>query len=158
MKRRKYCEYFLPAEMQVLNDISDVVKRRMLEMYVKKSRQRYTHQWQEYKKKLKRWEELERSQRAIKEGSLDLIKSFGPRGSKYLANALDQFSIVTAKPEWPAPNIVLPMQVMQQVLEKALDHTQRINKGKGGSVGKGGPKSIGVTIGAAKPQKTTSFN
>jgi hypothetical protein len=137
--------------MQVLNDISDVVKRRMLEMYVKKSRQRYTHQWQEYKKKLKRWEELERSQRAIKEGSLDLIKSFGDRGSKYLAQALDQYALVTDKPQWPAPNIVLPAQVMQQVLAKALDHTQRINRGKGG------PKSIGVTIGAAKPQKTPSL-
>ena len=131
--------------MQVLYDISDVVKRRMLEMYVKKSRQRYTHQWQEYKKKLKRWEELERSQRAIKECSLDLVNSFGGRGAQYLANALDQYAIVTNKPQWPAANIVLPEQVMQQVLAKALEHTQRINKGKGG------PKSIGVTIGAAKP-------
>jgi hypothetical protein len=36
-KRRHYCEYFLPAELKALQEISVVVKRRMLEMYVKVS-------------------------------------------------------------------------------------------------------------------------
>ena len=34
-KRRQYCEYFLPPELQSLQEISVVVKRRMIEMYVK---------------------------------------------------------------------------------------------------------------------------
>ena len=34
-KRRQYCEYFLPPEMKAIQEISTVVKRRMIEMYVK---------------------------------------------------------------------------------------------------------------------------
>ena len=34
-KRRQYCEYFLPPELKSLQEISVVVKRRMIEMYVK---------------------------------------------------------------------------------------------------------------------------
>ena len=36
-KRRHYCEYFLPPELKALQEISVVVKRRMIEMYVKVS-------------------------------------------------------------------------------------------------------------------------
>ena len=33
------------------------------------------------------------------------------------------------KPKPPPPSIVLPVEVMKQMIQKALDHTQRLNKG-----------------------------
>lgn len=152
-RRRHYCEYFLPADMQSLQEISHVVKRRMLEMYVKKSRQRYTHQFEDYKKRLKTWEELRKSQESIKDSSLDLIKSLGEgHGSQYLAKALDKYAFKLERPEPPAPSIVLPPDVMRQVLEKALTHTFRITKGKVG------PKGVSIGVTSAKtPKKTPSF-
>merc|ERR1712216_49207 len=57
----------------------------MLEMYVKKSRQKYTHEWEEYKEKTKTWQNLRQNQQVFKNVALDLVQSFGGgQGSKYL--------------------------------------------------------------------------
>ena len=143
-KRRQYCEYFLPADMQSLQDISVVVKRRMLEMYVKKSRLRYNHEWEEYKDKIEVWKDMLSSQQSIKAGSLDLINSLGGgRGSQYLAKALDKFSLKLEKPKMPPPNLILPPQVMRQMIQKAVDHSHRITLGKS-------PRAVTIHNPAAK--------
>mmetsp|Transcript_30452 Transcript_30452/g.98139 ORF Transcript_30452/g.98139 Transcript_30452/m.98139 type:complete len:380 (-) Transcript_30452:1064-2203(-) len=124
--RRSYCEYFLPSDLVRFESISPLVKKRMLELYVKKIRQRYNHEWNEYRKKLSAWIELQKTQESIKSVSRDLVSSLGRSGSQYLTASLESMSSRIVKPMPPTPNIVLPRHLMEQIILKAVEHTRKI--------------------------------
>ena len=143
-RRRKYCEYFLPAELQEVQKVSEIIKKRMLEMYVKKSRQKYTHEWEEYKEKTKTWQNLRQNQQVFKNVALDLVQSFGGgQGSKYLETELAKFAQKLEKPTPPPTRIVLPRAVMEQMIQRAVDHSMRIRKGSAQPANK---NMMGVSI------------
>eukprot|EP00960_Hanusia_phi_P034893 751347-Hanusia_phi.AAC.2 len=100
-------EYFLPSDLVHFESISPLVKKRMLEMYVKKIRQRYNHEWNEYRKKLSGWIELQKTQDSIKSVSRDLVSSLGRSGSE--ANSIPQ--LVQQVTVMPVPHIKFGVDV-----------------------------------------------
>jgi hypothetical protein len=128
-KRRQYCEYFLPPDLQHLHQVSPIIKRHMLAMYVKKCREKYQHEYELYTTRLRAWQELRENQKVLKDVTHDLVSSLGSAaGSKYLARQLDKLTNKLEEPSRPQLNLVLPRTVMQQIIQKAVEHSMRITK------------------------------
>eukprot|EP00293_Proteomonas_sulcata_P019593 CAMPEP_0184298166 /NCGR_PEP_ID=MMETSP1049-20130417/9017_1 /TAXON_ID=77928 /ORGANISM="Proteomonas sulcata, Strain CCMP704" /LENGTH=330 /DNA_ID=CAMNT_0026608209 /DNA_START=111 /DNA_END=1103 /DNA_ORIENTATION=+ len=156
--RRTYCEYFLSPEMQSVPMIAPMVKRKMLETYSKKIRARYNQECHDYVAKTKMWVELQKNQASLREVTTSLVDSVeGEKGSNYLAESFAKMLKIMPQPQPPTTMIVLPSNVMMDLVQKAVDYTQRISKKmpaaqSGGGGGQGilrTPRRQGVTSRAA---------
>lgn len=151
--RRHYCEYFLPPEMREVAMISANIKRRMLKHYVKKFRAKYTQDWELYSRQLELWTQLNQTKASLTDGwaadsglrrraSATSSASRAPPHSDaamlapgniapLLSVASEPIQMAAAgAPPPPPPNalIVLPPQVMGQIVAKAVETTKELSR------------------------------
>lgn len=124
--RNKYLELFLSADMRDVPKISPIIKKKMLEMYVKKIRMQYTQEFILYRKRLDNWTAMQQTHHSLSLVASSMIHEVeGTKGETYLKNRLKEvLDLDTPRP--PTMNMVLKRETMQQIVLKAVEHTRRL--------------------------------
>ena len=135
--RERLCGRFLSPEAQQLPQISPMVRAKMLELYARKMRVRYQRELAAYRMKLAVWTELQASQAEIRAFARHYADSLGSRGEHLRA----QIRAVVPDPEpprRPPRYLVLPQDLMAQVIQKAVEHSMRLAERGGHGAGASG--------------------
>jgi hypothetical protein len=137
--RERLCARFMGLDMQHLPQISPLVRAKMLELYARKMRVRYQRELAAYRIKRAVWTELEASQAEIRAFARHYADSLGDRPSAEHLRA--QIRAVVPDPEpprRPPRYLVLPQDLMAQVIQKAVEHSLRLAERCGGGPGLAG--------------------
>ena len=146
--RARLCSRFLGPDSQQLPQISPMVRGKMLQLYARKMRVRYLREYAAYRMKLAVWSELQASQTEIRAFARHYADSLGNRASAEHLRA--QIRAVVPDPEpprRPPRYLVLPRDLMAQVIQKAVEHSLRLaERGAtvGGPAGGGGVHGRGI--------------